>query len=127
MVDETLGSRIKRLRQLASPRITQAALATPCGISRAAVNQWELDRTTPSGKNLLTASRVLGVSPDYLLSGEGGALSNSTLDETLLLEAISDALDYMASVKMKVEDNPSKFAEIISIQYHIQEQQGTDC
>jgi transcriptional regulator with XRE-family HTH domain len=123
MIDETIGARVKRLRNAVTPPITQDAIAKVCGITRQAVNQWERDLTAPSGNSLLSAARMLKVSPGYLLHGEGSPHIPSGFDEAVLQQAITDALNYMASIETKVEDDPAKFAEVVSMQYHIREGQ----
>ncbi len=65
---ESVGNRIKRLRKALG--FTQAKLATKLGIKAPSVVQWESDKTNLSGENLLSAAKVLGVTPDYLLYGD---------------------------------------------------------
>ncbi len=45
------------------------------GIKAPSVVQWESNKTTPSGENLLNAAKLFGVTPDYILYG--GALKPS--------------------------------------------------
>lgn len=66
---ETVGVRLRRLRK--DLDLTQAEFAKRIGVKAPAVTQWETDKTNLSGENLLKASKVLGVSPDYLLHGKG--------------------------------------------------------
>lgn len=74
-VMETMGDRIKRLRE--AKHLTQPALAKLVGVTKSAVCQWELGATAnlklaPLAK-LLT---VLGTDLPYLVWGERRAPSN---------------------------------------------------
>lgn len=66
--------RIKQLRE--SRSLTQAELAKELGITRAAVNAWEMGLSAPSTTYLVELARRFRVSTDYLL----GLEHNSTLD-----------------------------------------------
>lgn len=61
-----IAERIKTLREKAG--LTQTQLAKRLGISRSAVNSWEMSLSTPSSIYLVELSRIFGVSTDYLLS-----------------------------------------------------------
>ena len=63
------GARIKLARQAAG--LTQDGLAAAVGVSRSAVAQWETERSGQVGANLARVAALLGVSPAYLLTGEG--------------------------------------------------------
>lgn len=63
-----IAERIKTLREKAG--LTQTQLAKRLGISRSAVNSWEMSLSTPSSIYLVELSRIFGVSTDYLLSLE---------------------------------------------------------
>ena len=66
---KTIGSRIARAR--ADRQIPQSTIAKACGVSRAAVSQWEKDETVPTGPNLVKAARILDVGPEWLATGVG--------------------------------------------------------
>ena len=51
--------------------LSQAELGEKVGVSRQAVSKWESGQTSPDTKTLTLLCRVLGVSADYLLLGEG--------------------------------------------------------
>lgn len=54
------------------PKVSQAALARACRISRPSVNDWLSGKTqTIEGSNLLAAARFLNVSPEWLANGTG--------------------------------------------------------
>lgn len=61
-----IAERIKTLREKAG--LTQTQLAKRLGVSRSAVNSWEMSLSTPSSIYLVELSRIFGVSTDYLLS-----------------------------------------------------------
>ncbi len=67
-------NRIKALRE--QKGITQAELGKNLGISRAAVNSWELGISVPSTQYIVALSDLFNVSTDYLLLG---ATTNSTI------------------------------------------------
>ena len=64
----TLGQRIRARRDAVG--LTQEKLATACGVSRAAVAQWEAGVTKPSLDNLVKAAEVLGVWLSWLTMGD---------------------------------------------------------
>lgn len=65
---------IKNLRE--SRSLTQAELAKKLGVTRAAVNAWEMGISTPSTAYLVELADFFGVSVDYLL----GQQRNAQLD-----------------------------------------------
>ena len=50
--------------------MSQEALAQELGVSRQAISRWELEEVAPDTGNVLAASRLFGVSTDYLLRDE---------------------------------------------------------
>lgn len=72
----TFYDRIKNLRE--NMGLTQSQLANRLGVTRAAVNAWEMGISFPSTALLAELSRLFGVSTDYLL----GLDSHATLDIT---------------------------------------------
>lgn len=60
-----IGERIKDLREKLN--MTQTALARRLGLSRSAVNAWEMGVSIPSAPYLLQLSELFRVSVDYLL------------------------------------------------------------
>ena len=61
-----IADRIRYLRDKAG--MTQTDLAKKLGISRNAVNAWEMSVSIPSLSNVVEMSRIFHVSTDYLLS-----------------------------------------------------------
>ena len=60
-----IGERIKDMREKLN--MTQTALARRLGLSRSAVNAWEMGVSIPSVPYLLQLSELFRVSVDYLL------------------------------------------------------------
>ena len=63
-----VGERIMQARE--KNQLTQSALAKRLGLSRSAVNAWEMGLSVPSARYLVELSRLLKVSTDYLLGLE---------------------------------------------------------
>ncbi|MDR0853694.1 MAG: helix-turn-helix domain-containing protein [Clostridiales Family XIII bacterium] len=61
----SLSEKIKSLREKSGR--TQAELARELGISRAAVNSWEMGIAAPSTALIIELSNTFSVSSDYLL------------------------------------------------------------
>ena len=61
-----IADRIRYLRDKSG--LTQTDLANKLGISRSAVNSWEMSLTSPSLANVVEMSRIFKVSLDYLVS-----------------------------------------------------------
>jgi len=67
----TLGKRVAYARSLAGP-LSASKLAELAGLARTHVSNIEADlRDGVEGKTVLALSRALGVSTDWLLTGEG--------------------------------------------------------
>lgn len=60
-----IGNRIKETRE--KNGMTQSALSKKLGISRSAVNAWEMGISVPSAQYLVEVSKLFNVSTDYLL------------------------------------------------------------
>ena len=69
----TIAQKIKDLREQA--KMTQADLGKKLGLTRAAVNAWEMGISVPSTTYIIELSKMFGVSTDYLL----GMSDNSTI------------------------------------------------
>lgn len=72
------ADRISYLRE--KHQMTQSTLAKKLGISRSAVNAWEMSLSTPSCKNVIEMAEIFHVSTDYLL----GLSDRITVDITEL-------------------------------------------
>lgn len=64
----TLGERIKNYRQKAG--LSQEQLAEKINVSRQAITKWENDSGIPDIDNLISLSKVMGLSLDELVMGE---------------------------------------------------------
>lgn len=69
-----IGDRIKKLRE--TDNMTQAELAKILGLSRSAVNAWEMGFSTPSTYYVIALAKQFHVSSDFLL----GINCSSTID-----------------------------------------------
>ena len=73
----SVAERIRHARKKAG--LTQADLAKACGISRAAVSQWELGTTkSPTSQNIFEIARATGFNPEWLSSGQGSDLPSQS-------------------------------------------------
>ncbi len=61
-----VADRIRYLRDKTG--MTQTDLAKKLGISRSAVNSWEMSLSSPSIANLIEMSQIFHVNVDYILS-----------------------------------------------------------
>ncbi len=62
----SIGDRIRYLRDKAG--FTQTYLAKRLGISRSAVNSWEMSLSSPSLANIIEMTQIFHVNADYLIS-----------------------------------------------------------
>lgn len=76
-----IGEQIKETRE--KNNLTQSALAKRLGISRSAVNAWEMGISIPSAQYLIELSKLFNVTTDYLL----GLDTRETIDISSLDEA----------------------------------------
>lgn len=63
-----MGARIRNARR--DRGLTQDDLSRLVGVTRSAVAQWETDRAGQVGATLIRVAAVLGVSSEYLLTGD---------------------------------------------------------
>ena len=66
----TLGERIKNYRRKTG--LSQEQLAEKINVSRQAITKWENDSGIPDIDNLISLSKVMGISLDELVMGEKG-------------------------------------------------------
>ena len=84
-----IGERIKDLREKLN--MTQTALARRLGLSRSAVNAWEMGVSIPSVPYLLQLSELFRVSVDYLLGRsqrEMGDISDLSCEEKQVIYSL---------------------------------------
>lgn len=89
---ETLGIRLKQKRK--EKKITQQQLADSIGVSKTSVIYWEKDENIPKHESLTLLSRILGVTPDWLLKGIEAQNNNSDA-----LSTTSNNDDILTNVK----------------------------
>lgn len=91
------AERIQELRN--ENNMSQAQLAKKLGISRNAVNLWEMSLTYPSLNYLMELSKIFRVSTDYILGIENSKTLNvSNLDKEQL-EIINKMISYFNKTK----------------------------
>lgn len=115
---DTIHQRIKKLRE--GKGLSQEALGKAAGVKYQSVQEWEqADGTAPSRKRLAAVAKALGVTEQYILSGEqpgsvvarqpaaDQAVSARALEVALRFDQLSPAcqdhvsaqVDLLASVK----------------------------
>lgn len=105
-----IGEQIRTTRE--KNGLTQSMLAKRLGISRSAVNAWELGVSVPSAQYLVELSKLFKVSTDFLL----GLTNREMVDISGLSEAekkmVYSFLDYfdkygntVRNINKQVEDN----------------------
>ena len=86
-----IADRIRYLRDKSG--LTQTDLANKLGISRSAVNSWEMSLTSPSLSNLVEMSKIFKVTMDYLVTASEKMLVDisdlSTEEKEVVLKLIS--------------------------------------
>ena len=71
-----IGNKIRYLRDKSG--FTQTYLAKRLGISRSAVNSWEMALSSPSLANILEMTQIFHVNADYLISSSDKLLVDIT-------------------------------------------------
>lgn len=87
---ETIGKRIKLRRKELG--MTQTDLGKACGVTYAAISQWEREETTPASENLFSLSRALKCVPAWLLYGENGLAPPPSSGSNRALDAREEEL-----------------------------------
>ncbi len=102
----TIGQRIRESRKKAG--LTQHALAGKCGVSRAAVAQWEGGVTKPSLDHLQEAAEALGAWLPWLTAGARGlSLSQQhALDQAQPVQRPVPVVDYFYAGKWVLITDP---------------------
>ena len=74
-----IGERIQELREASG--LTQTALAKKLGLSRSAINAWEMGISVPSTRYVVELAQLFRVSADYILEiGHSETIDISFLD-----------------------------------------------
>jgi transcriptional regulator with XRE-family HTH domain len=75
---EILGSKLYELRKKSG--LSQEAFAEKLGVSRQAVSKWECGASLPDTDNLITISKLYGVSLDELIGNEASTCQDHTVE-----------------------------------------------
>lgn len=106
---ETISDRIFEL--LREQKMSQKEFAKRTGIAESSISDWKKKRTNSVANKILIISRVLGVSPEYLLSGAEGTGTRSRENSMYVimkdseLEQVADLWD-MACHYAREEHEP---------------------
>ncbi|MBR4514452.1 MAG: helix-turn-helix transcriptional regulator [Lachnospiraceae bacterium] len=95
-----IADRIKALRK--NMDLSQEALADKLGITRSAVNAWEMGTSAPSTHMILELTSIFRVSSDYLL----GLDETGTIDVSGLKAEDIEALHALVAYMRKKNENP---------------------
>ena len=90
-----LGARIAALRRDAG--WSQAELGKRLQVSASAVGMYEQGRREPSGDTLVALSRIFGVTPDYLLTGNPIALPDQKAVTRIMRSSLESAQSALSS------------------------------
>ena len=107
----TIGQRIRESRKKVG--LTQQALAAECGVSRAAVAQWEGDVTKPSLDHLQKAADALDAWLPWLTTGEWGQSPSQqrALDRAQPEQRPVPMVDYLYAGKWDLITDPRMLGE----------------
>lgn len=75
---EILGSKLYELRKKSG--LSQEAFAEKLGVSRQAVSKWECGASLPDTDNLITISKLYGISLDELIGNTAGTEQDTVVD-----------------------------------------------
>lgn len=84
-----ISNRIIKLRK--QKGWSQEDLAEKLDVSRQSVSKWESDVSVPDLTRILQMSEIFGVTTDYLLKGDGAALSSEKTNRSLESNMIEDS------------------------------------
>ena len=84
-----LGARIAALRRDAG--LSQAELAARLGVSPSAMGMYEQGRREPSAQLLVTLARELGVTTEFLLTGNPAAPAEADALTAMILSRVTTA------------------------------------
>lgn len=109
--DDTLGGRISLAREATNLSIAQAARRL--GVMTASWNAWECDRDEPRGNRLAMMAGLLGVTPSWLLAGQGnGPSENADSDVIKLLRELGRASEGAAAINKRVQQITASLEQI---------------
>ncbi len=96
-----IGENIKNLRE--ENNYSQTALAKRLGISRSAVNAWEMGISIPSTQYVVELAKIFKVSADYILDIEKSETINSGFLKKEEKEIINTLLNYFRKYRFAVD------------------------
>jgi transcriptional regulator with XRE-family HTH domain len=101
--DDTLGGRMSLCRESAG--LTVAEAASRLGVLVESWEAWERDRDVPRSNRLTMMAGLLGVSPSWLLSGQGaGPVERVDSPPEDFLQAVKDASQEVAALNKRIDD-----------------------
>jgi len=117
-----IGDRIKEIRE--KNGYTQSALARKLGISRSAVNAWEMGVSVPSAQYLVELSKLFDTSTDFLLDINRAETIDITLLDDEEKQIIHSLIKYFKKYKRAIEVlNNNGYTELEE-EYSILKKQG---
>lgn len=72
--NSSIGNRIREIRE--QKGWARPVMAEKLGVSLSALQNWEISQTEPQASMIITIAKTLGVSPNYLLTGETDITAN---------------------------------------------------
>lgn len=108
-----IGEKIRELRELNG--YTQTALAKRLGLSRSAINAWEMGISIPSTQYIVELAKLFKTSSDYILcldTIEKIEIGNYTIQEKEIIYSLLNyfntnhiAMDLIKANNLNLEDN----------------------
>lgn len=96
-----IGERIKEVRE--KNGFTQSSLAKKLGLSRSAVNAWEMGVSIPSAQYLIELAKLFKVSTDYILEVEPQETLNITSLENEEKQILYSLINYFEKHRKAVD------------------------
>lgn len=96
---DTISARIFRL--LKKEGKTQKDLAKHIGVRQATVSSWRQQRATPSTEMLQSISEFLGVSIDYIVTGQYYRTTSLSLDDGQLSDIVCELVRICDTLDMR--------------------------
>lgn len=108
--DDTLGGRMSLCRENRGMSVEEAA--GHLGVLAESWEAWERDRDVPRANRLSMIAGLLGVTPSWLLSGQGaGPVEVKTTEPDDLLRAVKDASEEVAALNKRIDDIAARLAQ----------------
>src|SRR5574344_2682902 len=105
-----LGARIREVRK--ERKLSQEELGNLIGVSKVSVCNWEREIKKPSSKNLISLSKILNVSLEYLIGNDKYVVSSAKTEYGLMManEEIEIIKELRNHPKLfeKLSENPKR-------------------